>query len=279
MSRDENIRRSPDILPPCRPATGLMVEDMYHDNIVIHMAGSTPASGRLMGKATVTTGLIAQQVHAALDPKRMHFAKRWKVMCADEERVVVIMEGGGPTLTGDNYDQTYCEIFRFEDDKVIEMYAFFDTALAERALFGNPLLKNAKLRLRSSPTQPRIMGQLDGRVCLVTGAGRGIGAAIATAFVQAGAEVVLTDIHKESVEAHAAALGQSAHVHDVADEAAWIQIVGAVATRFNRLDVLVNNAGYGWLKPVVDTPLAEWRRLMAVNVDGTFLGMKQALSP
>ena len=121
------------------------------------------------------------------------------------------------------------------------------------------------------------MGQLDGRVCLVTGAGRGIGAAIATAFVQAGAEVVLTDIHKESVEAHAAALGQSAHVHDVADEAAWIQIVGAVATRFNRLDVLVNNAGYGWLKPVVDTPLAEWRRLMAVNVDGTFLGMKHAI--
>ena len=121
------------------------------------------------------------------------------------------------------------------------------------------------------------MGQLDGRVCLVTGAGRGIGAAIATAFVQAGAEVVLTDIHKESVEAHAAALGQSAHVHDVADEAAWIQIVGAVAARFNRLDVLVNNAGYGWLKPVVDTPLAEWRRLMAVNVDGTFLGMKHAI--
>ena len=121
------------------------------------------------------------------------------------------------------------------------------------------------------------MGQLDGRVCLVTGAGRGIGAAIATAFAQAGAEIVLTDIHKESVEAHAAALGQSAHVHDVADEAAWIQIVGAVAARFNRLDVLVNNAGYGWLKPVVDTPLAEWRRLMAVNVDGTFLGMKHAI--
>jgi NAD(P)-dependent dehydrogenase (short-subunit alcohol dehydrogenase family) len=121
------------------------------------------------------------------------------------------------------------------------------------------------------------MGQLDGRVCLVTGAGRGIGAAIATAFAQAGAEIVLTDIHKESVEAHAAALGQSAHVHDVADEAAWIQIVGAVTTRFNRLDVLVNNAGYGWLKPVVDIPLDEWRRLMAVNVDGTFLGMKHAI--
>jgi NAD(P)-dependent dehydrogenase (short-subunit alcohol dehydrogenase family) len=121
------------------------------------------------------------------------------------------------------------------------------------------------------------MGRLDGRICLVTGAGRGIGAAIATAFVQAGAEVVLTDIQKESVEAHASALGQSAYVHDVADEADWIRIVGDVALRFGRLDILVNNAGYGWLKPVVDIPLDEWRRLMAVNVDGTFLGMKHGI--
>jgi NAD(P)-dependent dehydrogenase (short-subunit alcohol dehydrogenase family) len=121
------------------------------------------------------------------------------------------------------------------------------------------------------------MGNLDGRVCLVTGAGRGIGAAIASAFVQAGARVVLTDIQREAVEAHATALGQSAHMQDVADEDAWIKIVGAVAKQFNRLDVLVNNAGYGWLKPVVDTSLDDWRRLMAVNVDGTFLGMKHAI--
>lgn len=141
MSRDENIRLVTRYFAAMSAGDWPTVEDMYHDNVVIHMAGSTPASGRLMGKATVTTGLIARQVHAALDPKRMHFAKRWKVMCADDERVVVIMEGGGPTLTGDNYDQTYCEIFRFEDDKVIEMHAFFDTALTERALFGNPLTK------------------------------------------------------------------------------------------------------------------------------------------
>lgn len=121
------------------------------------------------------------------------------------------------------------------------------------------------------------MGSFDGRVCLVTGAGRGIGAAIATAFAQAGAQVVLTDIQTESVEAHAAAIGQSAHTHDVADEAAWVQIVATVARRFDRLDVLVNNAGYGWLKPLVDISLDEWRRLMAVNVDGTFLGMKHAI--
>ena len=115
------------------------VEAMYHDDIVIHMLGTTPASGRLDGKAAVTDKLIAEQVHGALVPEGIAFARRWKIVCADEERVVAIMEGGGPTLAGDLYDQTYCEIFRFEDGKVIEMHAFFDTALAERALFANPL--------------------------------------------------------------------------------------------------------------------------------------------
>jgi hypothetical protein len=122
------------------------VEAMYHDDIVIHMAGSTPASGRLEGKAAVTDDLIAAQVHAALIPEEMHFARRWKVMCADDERVVAIMEGGGPTRAGLRYDQTYCEIFRFEDDKIREMHAFFDTALAEHALFDNPP-KLARARL------------------------------------------------------------------------------------------------------------------------------------
>lgn len=141
MSREANIRLLDRYFRAMAAGDWRTVEDMYHDNIVIHMAGSTPASGKIEGKAAVTTGLIAQQVHAALDPRKMQFAKRWKIMCADDERVVAIMEGGGPTLTGDNYEQTYCEIFRFEDDKVIEMHAFFDTALAERALFGNPLTK------------------------------------------------------------------------------------------------------------------------------------------
>ena len=141
MSREENIRLVTRYFSAMAIGDWKTVEDMYHDNIVIHMAGSTPASGRLTGKTTVTKGLIARQVHAALDPGKMQFAKRWKIMCADDERVVAIMEGGGPTLTGDNYEQTYCEIFRFEGGKVIEMHAFFDTALAERALFGNPLTK------------------------------------------------------------------------------------------------------------------------------------------
>lgn len=139
MSRQENIDLLIQYFTAMSNGEWETVENMYHDDIVIHMLGTTPASGRLEGKSMVTDELIAAQVHGALVPEKMHFAKSWKIMCADDERVVAIMEGGGPTLSGDNYDQTYCEIFRFKDGKVIEMHAFFDTALTERALFNNPL--------------------------------------------------------------------------------------------------------------------------------------------
>lgn len=139
MSRQENIDLLNRYFQLMHDGEWEAVEAMYHDDIVIHMLGTTPASGRLESKAVVTDDLIAAQVHAALVPEKIHFARRWKIMCADDERVVAIMEGGGPTQAGDDYDQTYCEIFRFKDGKVIEMHAFFDTALAERALFANPL--------------------------------------------------------------------------------------------------------------------------------------------
>lgn len=139
MSREANISLLERYFSAMAAGDWVGVKALYHDDIVIHMAGTTPASGRLEGKRTITEGLIAQQVHAALIEDQMHFAKRWKIMCADDERVVAIMEGGGPTHSGDHYDQTYCEIFRFRDGKIIEMHAFFDTALAERALFHNPL--------------------------------------------------------------------------------------------------------------------------------------------
>jgi ketosteroid isomerase-like protein len=149
MSRQQNIELVNRYFAAMSAGDWNTVEGMYHDDIVIHMAGSTPASGRLEGKVAVTEDLIAKQVHAALDPAQMHFARRWKIMCADDERVVAIMEGGGPTLKGDRYDQVYCEIFRFRDGQIIEMHAFFDTALAERALFDNPLAL-----ARAQPAKP-----------------------------------------------------------------------------------------------------------------------------
>lgn len=139
MGRQRNIDDLNRYFQAMHDGDWATVEAMYHDDIVIHMAGTTPASGRLESKRTVTEDLVATQVHAAMVPEHMRFARRWKIMCADDERVVAIMEGGGPTLSGDVYDQVYCEIFRFEEGRIIEMHAFFDTALTERALFGNPL--------------------------------------------------------------------------------------------------------------------------------------------
>ncbi|MEZ5744091.1 MAG: nuclear transport factor 2 family protein [Sphingomonadaceae bacterium] len=139
MSRQENIDLLNRYFQAMHDGDWEAAEGMYHDDVVIHMLGTTPASGKQVGKAMVTDELIAEKVHGALVPETIRFARRWKVMCADDERVCAIMEGGGATRAGDDYDQTYCEIFRFKDGKIIEMHAFFDTALAERALFANPL--------------------------------------------------------------------------------------------------------------------------------------------
>ena len=136
--REHNIALVDQYFSAIRDGRWDDVEACYHDDIVVHMAGTTPASGRLEGKAAVTDDLIARTVMAKLVPGKMQFARQWKVMCADDERVTVIMEGGGPTVSGDVYDQLYCEIFAFSDDRIIEMHVFLDTALLERALFDNP---------------------------------------------------------------------------------------------------------------------------------------------
>ncbi len=149
MSRQKNIELLNRYFQAMHDNDWETVESMYHDDIVNHMAGTTPASGRIEGKAAMTDDLVASQVHGALVADEMQFARRWKIMCADEDRVVAIMEGGGPTRSGDRYDQTYCEIFRFQDDQIIEMHAFFDTALTERALFDNPLRT-----AREAPAKP-----------------------------------------------------------------------------------------------------------------------------
>lgn len=116
-----------------------------------------------------------------------------------------------------------------------------------------------------------------GKICLVTGAARGIGGAIARAFAEEGAQVVMTDVLGPELDDLASTLGQIGVHHDVADEQGWRDLIKMIEDRFGRLDILVNNAGYGWLKNVTEIALEDWRRLMAVNVDGVFLGMKHAI--
>ncbi|BAL24609.1 SDR family NAD(P)-dependent oxidoreductase [Azoarcus sp. KH32C] len=128
------------------------------------------------------------------------------------------------------------------------------------------------------------MGQLQGKVCIVTGAARGIGAAVAESFLREGGRVLMTDIDTAALDAAATRIRSQpgsggalvTAVQDVADEACWQDIVSQAVREWGRVDVLVNNAGYGMLKPVTEITLDEWRRMMAVNCESVFLGIKHA---
>jgi len=122
-------------------------------------------------------------------------------------------------------------------------------------------------------------GALDGRTVLVTGAGRGLGAATAQACVDAGASVILTDIRGPLVEATAAELGAAATglAHDVADPSSWAAVVDAVRATHGGLDGLVNNAGIFERVPLADGHVDDFRRSVEVNLTGTFLGIQAFL--
>ena len=126
------------------------------------------------------------------------------------------------------------------------------------------------------------MGRVSGKVALVTGAASGIGRACAERLAAEGATVILTDLQDEAgaavVEAIGAASGSARYLHqDVTDEAGWAQVIASIAAQEGRLDILVNNAGIGLGGSVIEMSLADFRRQMAVNVEGVFLGVKHAI--
>jgi len=112
-------------------------------------------------------------------------------------------------------------------------------------------------------------------VAIVTGAARGIGRAIAERLIHNGFTVAITDLDEQAAQATATELNSAqafALGVDVTDPASIKQMVDAVVERAGGVDVLVNNAGIaGVAAPVASYPLAEWRRIMAVNLDGVFL--------
>jgi NAD(P)-dependent dehydrogenase (short-subunit alcohol dehydrogenase family) len=125
-------------------------------------------------------------------------------------------------------------------------------------------------------------GKLQGRVALVTGGARGIGAASASALAEAGAAVLISDVLDDEGEKTAAAIASKGgragyRHHDVREEDAWRAVVGEAERRFGGLDILVNNAGIFDMKPMTATTIEEFRHMQAINVDGVFLGMKTAI--
>jgi 3(or 17)beta-hydroxysteroid dehydrogenase len=126
------------------------------------------------------------------------------------------------------------------------------------------------------------MPRLAHKTALVTGAARGIGAAIAEAFVREGAQVVVSDVNEALGRATAERLGAAWLKLDVRDELAWIGAMARILDTHGRLDVLVNNAGISGLEGGAPhdpehAALADWRAVLATNLDGVFLGCKHGL--
>lgn len=123
------------------------------------------------------------------------------------------------------------------------------------------------------------MNRLDGKIALISGAARGIGAETARLMIEAGAKAVLGDVLDERGKETANELGENAHYVrlDVSQEADWRSAIAETVDRFGKLDVLVNNAGVFLGKGIEEATLADWQRLVAVNLTGVFLGTKHAL--
>lgn len=135
----------------------------------------------------------------------------------------------------------------------------------------------------SSPTGSARGGmRLDGKVAVITGAASGIGRGIAHAFALAGARLAIVDLQQDQAHATAAELARQgtqaiALGVDVADEAQVDASMSKVVEVFGRLDVLVSNAGIQVVAPIEQFELKDWKRVLAVHLDGAFLCTRAAL--
>lgn len=125
------------------------------------------------------------------------------------------------------------------------------------------------------------MNRVDGKVAIVTGGARGIGARTAQTLAEAGAKVVITDVLDQQGQDTAEAIRNSGgdaafQHHDVTSEGDWERVVGFARDTYGGLDILVNNAGILLVKKIEDTTLDELRQIMDVNLAGVFLGVKFA---
>ncbi|MEZ5922847.1 MAG: glucose 1-dehydrogenase [Hyphomicrobiaceae bacterium] len=126
------------------------------------------------------------------------------------------------------------------------------------------------------------MGRIEGKACVVTGGASGLGEATARLLAREGGKILITDLNAEAGEAVARSIAETGAEavflrHDVTSESDWQMAVGACQKRFGRLDVLVNSAGIGEGGRPEEETLDTWRRMMSINLDGVFLGTKQAL--
>lgn len=119
------------------------------------------------------------------------------------------------------------------------------------------------------------MNRLDGKVALITGGARGMGAETARLFAEQGATVIVTDVLDDLGDATAASSDAVTYRHlDVRSEPEWTDVVDAAMSEHGRIDVLVNNAGIDLVKKLSATTLDDYQHVISINQIGTFLGMQ-----
>lgn len=140
-----------------------------------------------------------------------------------------------------------------------------------------------RLRETSAPDEHASLrsGGMDGRVVLVTGAARGLGAAVCRNLAEAGASVIVTDVDADAAAAHAetlrdAGLAASSRRLDVLNDEESAAAIAAAVDEHGRLDALINNAGVDVTKPVTELTVDEWDRVLSVNLRGPFVLSKLA---
>ena len=123
-------------------------------------------------------------------------------------------------------------------------------------------------------------GRVHGKVALVTGGARGIGAASVRKLVAEGARVLISDLDVEAGQALATELGAAAAFirHDVSSEAQWREVIGHLREHYGRLDILVNNAGILICGSLEETSLDDWHKMLRVNADSVFLGCREGIA-
>ncbi|MFE4675978.1 glucose 1-dehydrogenase [Streptomyces sp. NPDC056721] len=124
------------------------------------------------------------------------------------------------------------------------------------------------------------MNNLTGKTVLVTGGARGIGAETARRAVEAGANVVVTDVLEDEGKALAAGLGERARFmrHDVTSEEDWTAVAAFAIAEFGGIDGLVNNAGISTGQPLETETVEHFRKVLDINLTGVFIGMKTAIN-
>ena len=126
------------------------------------------------------------------------------------------------------------------------------------------------------------MNRLDGKVCVVTGAASGIGRRIAEVYAQAGGKVVIADLKFDAADSAAAAIRDAggdalAVAMDVTDETQVVDGIARAVAHYGRVDVLVSNAGIQIVNKVTDFSFADWKKMLAIHLDGAFLTTRECL--